>query len=1496
MGQLKEIPFYNQVLDKSTIKQLIGRLVAHFGSIYTAYILDKLKELGFEYATQAGISLGIDDLLIAPSKKWLIQDAEHQEQASQNHYNYGNLHAVEKLRQLIETWHTTSEYLKQEMNPNFKITDPLNPVHMMAYSGARGTSSQVHQLVGMRGLMSDPQGQIIDLPIQSNFREGLSLAEYIISCYGARKGVVDTAIRTSDSGYLTRRLVDVAQHIVVRKTDCRTTKCISIKPCVEELAINIYVQQKLIGRVLADNIKKNYRCIASRNQDVSVDLAIRLVSSNLKSIWVRSPLTCESTRWICQMCYGWSIGYRNLIDIGEAVGIIAAQSIGEPGTQLTLRTFHTGGVFTGDIAQQIRSPLNGIIKFDDSKIRSVRNRYGQPAFISLDNIEIQVQGKDRHKIFIPHQSFLFVKNNQKVQAKQVIAEIASTLHQSKEEINKDIHSELEGEVFWSNKYNKINSKHGRITNNNGMIINHDNEYNIKCLKNSNKKNIFNINSIKYSRQKTNWSISNTGHVWILSGQVYKFHNIHNIFYKQQDKVSKNVIIAQKELLVHCEGIYNNNKINSKSFFLTKQNKLNDSNIYDQRKKKLVSHNYLNVLIYGFTIFKDKRNLINRNSFYSLQISLFHKKTKTKICFCLEAKNHCKVKDNDSLATMHNPLYKIHTAGMVKYSLNLLESQVTKNTKNYKIHKKKETFYDDKIEIKLGQSLFWVPEEIYEIYKPFSFINVKHGEIIKRGTNICENIQCRSSGLVQIHKLNRNHYEISVKRGSVYLIKDIQSGLEKDSMLIPPGEKILDDYITKKWIYLQYIRNHKGDSFLFATPAKEYKLDSQTDLKIFFSLKALYIKKNFDITFFHYSPYQDGQKIKKNTGAQLISTSLIFKLKAQNLLQQAEVTWTKVRFYKKNSYYLQISLIEKSLSNHDLSNLNNFSFSINNNRTMNELLLKDPIFQTSISTENFGCVRTLSRKRRENETSFMLLSSLDQLECPLSSKPSFYFLPFTFIFYKKLGLLGYIYNKNLGMNSFYKTFYSFQEKNHLIFEFYKQKKFSHSFFINWYIIDEYTQIFPFWGSLNRFFKDAKNINSTICFPVPKSLYSFNLGRLLSKVEITKLVASETKLGQVISICQDKLIIRMGKPYLVTHGAVIHPPNGEAINEGDTLITLTYERLKAGDIIQGLPKIEQLLEARRENIVELILNQYFIDCSNLLTRQLGISLGLTWGFQFSAWISMERSKLDLVLEIQKVYRSQGVYISDKHIEIIVRQMTSKVIILGDGMTDGFLPGELVEIPRARKTNRALKSIMFYKPTLVGITRASLNTRSFISEASFQETTRVLTKAAIKGRIDWLKGLKENVILGRLIPAGTGSPEIILQKLLILEKTEELIKRNKQKYKIWILNSLLSSNQFLDKYHLYSYSINTFYSILKEEMLNSFSFEKNQQVNIVQFNNTISNKISVHKNKNNLSTKIEKIVNPFQRIERFSSKLTFQNITFLGIIKLSKINLSYPKSSFK
>jgi DNA-directed RNA polymerase subunit beta' len=264
----------------------------------------------------------------------------------------------------------------------------------------------------MRGLMLDPQGQIIDLPIRRNLREGLSLMEYIISCYGARKGVVDTVVRITDVGYLTRRLVEVVQHIVVRRKYCGTIQGIFVSPIRgrERDKNEIVVRtQILIGCVLADDVYINRRCIATHNQDIGVGLANQLINLRTQPIYIRTPFTCKSISQICQLCYGRSTTHNHLIELGEAVGIIAGQSIREPGTQLTLRTFHTRGVFTGDIAEHVRAPFNGKIEFNDNLVYPTRTCNGHPPYLCHNNLSITIDGQDQVKnLTIPPQSLLLV--------------------------------------------------------------------------------------------------------------------------------------------------------------------------------------------------------------------------------------------------------------------------------------------------------------------------------------------------------------------------------------------------------------------------------------------------------------------------------------------------------------------------------------------------------------------------------------------------------------------------------------------------------------------------------------------------------------------------------------------------------------------------------------------------------------------------------------------------------------------------------------------------------------------------------------------------------------------------------------------------------------------------------------------------------------------------------------------------------------------------------
>ncbi|HWH44931.1 MAG TPA: DNA-directed RNA polymerase subunit beta', partial [Thermoleophilaceae bacterium] len=337
--------FVNKPLRKRDMNAVIERLVEQHGPYATALVLDAFKELGFHFATLAGITISKNDVVVPPSKKEILDRYEDEVQEIESNYEMGLLGEQERHELVVEKWNGATDEVGQAMQKNL---NKLNPITMMADSGARGSFAQIRQLAGMRGLMANPKGEIIERPIRSNFIEGLSVLEYFISTHGARKGLADTALRTADSGYLTRRLVDVAQDVIVREEDCGTKESIDM-PVVRDSADN----HQLIGRFTAAEVKtKRGRSVASKNTMIDKALYAEIIEAfqgdEEAVIPVRSVLKCR-TEGICQRCYGIAPATGKLVAIGDAVGIIAAQSIGEPGTQLTMRTFHTGGVAGADI-------------------------------------------------------------------------------------------------------------------------------------------------------------------------------------------------------------------------------------------------------------------------------------------------------------------------------------------------------------------------------------------------------------------------------------------------------------------------------------------------------------------------------------------------------------------------------------------------------------------------------------------------------------------------------------------------------------------------------------------------------------------------------------------------------------------------------------------------------------------------------------------------------------------------------------------------------------------------------------------------------------------------------------------------------------------------------------------------------------------------------------------------------------------------------------------
>jgi DNA-directed RNA polymerase subunit beta' len=363
-------------------------------------MLDEVKTLGFLYATKAGISIGIDDLVVPLSKAKLVSDAEQEVIDVEKQYQEGAITHGERYNKVIAIWSKVTDDVADEMFQTMEAQDKsgqLNPIYIMADSGARGSKQQIRQLSGMRGLMAKPSGEIIETPITANFREGLNVLQYFISTHGARKGLADTALKTADSGYLTRRLVDVAQDVIISEFDCGTLDGISVEPIVEAGEVVEPLRDRIVGRVVLEQIKDyEGNVIVDVNQEVNEDLAASIQAAGIERVKIRSVLTCESRRGVCVRCYGRNLATGKVVEMGEAVGVIAAQSIGEPGTQLTMRTFHIGGT-ASRISEQttLEAKNNGFLKFHN--LQTVVNRDGNYVAMNRNGAVVDDKGHERER-------------------------------------------------------------------------------------------------------------------------------------------------------------------------------------------------------------------------------------------------------------------------------------------------------------------------------------------------------------------------------------------------------------------------------------------------------------------------------------------------------------------------------------------------------------------------------------------------------------------------------------------------------------------------------------------------------------------------------------------------------------------------------------------------------------------------------------------------------------------------------------------------------------------------------------------------------------------------------------------------------------------------------------------------------------------------------------------------------------------------------------------
>lgn len=1600
----KSLLFFNRCFNKQRLKNFILWFFSKYGAQETIQLIENLKKIGFQYATEAGISIGIDDLKIPRLKTKVIEIVEKKNQIIEINYLKGNLTELEKQQQFVEEWNLVSNKLKNNVIQFFKTTDIFNPIYMMAFSGARGNISQVRQLVAMRGLMVDPQGQVLDFPIRSNFREGLNLTEYIISCYGARKGVVDTALRTATSGYLTRRLVDVAQQVIIGQRDCQTSRGITITNLLDGSKMLLPIQDRLIGRILLKDVfmfnpdKKNRYKIGFKNQEISSRLSLKL-SKLEKPIFLRSPLTCHSKNAVCQMCYGWSLASSNIVSIGEAVGVLAAQSIGEPGTQLTMRTFHTGGVFTGGFIDQLFAPFDGVVEYlDPFQGLLVRTLNGQIGFLTktegrlqvkrhisinsdkkqfhplslisqyksnlinyknVDNFLLRIkqldsQFKNKKKfanyflIFnIPIFTILLIRHSSFVFEKDLIAELSSPsfLENQLQETEQDIFSPSSGQIFFEDLvliekitrdgnlqrmtyglgsiwiitgfvWNKIFDKQSILEH--GDLI----EFSVPVQKLKilmENSYSFDLN-LSYSIQKLKCFKANS---FSIKNQckISKFESLKNFLIKRSFFDFDFQKIQYRNFQYFILFNLKNKLLNKKRFsfihFLTYRNEyrqkkhfswnLNTQNIglnfhFNQKlfpfywsSKKQKPNFYL------FSIYSLSKNLSRRFFFYpdsiykiqsKLQQALFSRK-KTILepskLFWIDFIEPIPLNKKTTFFKFYNwffytkiqkdqkEYFELPSKNKISFGLksSIFKSRALKLLFISKVREKKilKNFfhknkifnsiyfiYLDQLKLKdINNKIDWV-----STFQSFLILLNRQGSFnfqlftswsidkyfIKENKSINHpfNLKTNPNDLYYLEqKLNWK-----VELGNVYKLKTIKN-FTKPLLL----NKTLTVYLSTRSSLLAfyimqgfYISFYKTNQSSLETKNIKIGFKSKFKINLIPNLNLINYRKKIKhpiiskdlffqklISYLHKKHFlkYNFKKSQKFLHWPYMPKTLNWLSSFGFILQKGSIGLDGVRFdnheimvdfiqfhssknLKKNfnndSFYNHIINRNKRflISSKSVSNLILFQKIYNNIDQKHIFLSKNLLKQISFShDERISLIlnsihhyyhyfkrSVINPKMASNQ--YVIFNSITPKKNSLFQKTNFFYnyplkilikwdsylflnsySPFykpiqkSFVF-KNSQRNGERLNKKFNLKDFSILFHNSPKRLHFsrikkldlqTFDFKIRKKSN--------IFTKFYSIFRPNGFKNMIIittfintkngevisvKDKKKITFIILNQsILKSLSFEQSSPLINQnnLKIGKLIRFGdkfgkdqiiTRSGQIIYIDKYKFIIRKAIPFLITSRSLLNVYQNEIIEKNTHLFTFFYHKIKTGDIIQGIPKIEEFFEARSTRDGMPLLKNLHSQIKHLFN-----SYSTTFSLFEATQKSFETIQYIIIDEIQKIYCSQGVYIADKHLEIIVRQMTSKVQILEGGQT-GLLAGELIEFSWIRLIHEKFRNReILYEPIILGITKSSLETESFISAASFQETTRILSRAAIQNKIDFVRGLKQNVILGNLIPSGTG-----------------------------------------------------------------------------------------------------------------------------------------------
>lgn len=1180
---------------KKILEKLIYESFYRFGEVTTSSLLDSLKLFGFFHATNAGISISIEDLKTSEDKIDVLSETHYQIAEANKKWQQGKISEIERFQSIIQSWSIATESLKNRMVDYYEAYDPVNNLFIMAFSGARGSMSQVRQLIGMRGLMSDPQGKIINLPIQTNFREGLTSIDYLISSYGARKGTVDTALKTADSGYLTRRLIYVAQGIIIRELDCQTSSGITINYLENKNFNNLLGRKVLFFDLINPSFqeKKNAKLLCGQCLDFkSLELLKKI---GFRSLIVCSPLTCNSSHSVCQTCYGWDLSTTKTVDLGVAVGIIAAQSIGEPGTQLTMRTFHTGGIFTGSVLNQQRAPHSGKLLFPETLypwFMTIRTIEGKKVFEILRQTTVLIQtwtGKIE-EINFSKGSFLSFSSSRFVKKGEVLADLPTESIAEPETNIKPVYAPVEGEVIY--------------------------------------EKLFIQNIPKNERSSLRVSM-NDALIWIRTSKLITV--TPETLTKFPKKFVNKKSFAHLQISVPWEGYFFHNS--------------NEGT---------------------FSIF----NVDKEFKFYYEKPFFYEKNTHYKLKFCPFAKNY-QYLDSYTTIGRYNLFSKIEGTVYVIRKQEFL-------TKNFYYILDEENVW----KVNLDDASF----ENLELSTTMS---------LKIGDFVTSTKKLTSSGLILkkdgLRFILQKAIPVFLTNGSI--VKIINGEFLKKDQIIAN----LLSYTQQTQDIVQGLPKIER-LFEASKPENKAILAYSAGIVLPYSFNQVPIKYQWE--------FQEKDFLK------------FYKQKTDYLCEPIHLTVEagSLKFAQKlhTPFELDTEPPEQSPKQTKLAPAENSQITTKNNALY---------CLSSLKTQDF-CIFS-SIERNENTYQQFLIDPSIWVAVPIptiSDFPSFMYKPYQpkNCITEKWSLQvrnqkrlskdqKVLRNSQLGINqnAEYKAEYKFPE---LRLSGRKKRK-------RWY-----ESYFPFITTENFAFVH----------------YDFCSGKEQGALDIQDLEGYATMRNEWLIRLKDY------KPYYLIPYTPI----------------LDYSIPKTQEILVNISEFIQIGQPLTEGSINPheLLSIFYSYHSELHGIVKGCLRAIT------------QIQLILLNSIQGIYESQNVEIDNRHLEVILRQMTSKVLIQEGGETP-FIYGEQISLPIIMEVCASLKlvretssnrlsfespnnliiTLPSFEPILLSSSSFSLSTESFLSSAGFQETRNVLMKAALEGNIDWFQGLKENIIIGRLIPAG-------------------------------------------------------------------------------------------------------------------------------------------------